>query len=191
MRVAACIVTRGNVDLTEVIKSIPEDWEVVVWDNSKRPNDLAVYGRYAAIWDTDAEIIYVQDDDAVLEPEGFDTLLAAYQPNAVTANMPARFRHDFYQEHCLVGFGAIFHRSLPALAFERFLVRYSAMWNQKQPRFLRLCDIIFTGLTPRHLVDVPHRDLPWASDPDRMWKQPNHQAERSEMLELVRKVRDA
>ncbi len=66
MRVAACLVTRGNVPMDDIIDSIPEDWEVVVWDNSKR-EDLAVYGRFAAITLTDAEMIYVQDDDCVLE----------------------------------------------------------------------------------------------------------------------------
>jgi hypothetical protein len=55
----------------------------------------------------------------------------------------------------------------------------------------RTCDIVFTALTPRVLVDVPYEDLPWASAENRMWKQPTHREERGRMLELVRQVRDA
>lgn len=179
MRVAACIPTRGNVDLTEIIESIPEQWELIVWDNSQREN-LSVYGRYAAIALTEAEIIYTQDDDCVLEPESFATLRDAYQPGVLTANMPEQFRHSFYQHHCLVGFGAIFHRDLPAEAFGRL--------NGQVNNFNDLCDVAFTGLSTRHLVDVPKRDLDWASAPDRMWKQKNHQSSRSLMLEIVRRV---
>lgn len=185
VRVAACLVTRGNVDLTEILESLPEEWEQVVWDNSKRV-DFGVYGRYAAIELTDAEFIYVQDDDCVLEPEAFTWLLAGVRPEAIVANMPERFRHDFYRNHCLVGFGAIFHRDLPGRAFKRFNDYYgdsvAGEW------FLRTSDVVFTTLTPRRLVDVSHRDLPWASDPDRMWKQPEHQGERTRMLEYARRV---
>lgn len=54
----------------------------------------------------------------------------------------------------------------------------------------RTCDIVFTALTPRVLVDVPYVNLPWASDSNRMWKQAQHIEERQRMLELTLKVRD-
>lgn len=193
MRVAACIVTRGNVPLDEITESLPAEWEVIVWDNSQR-EDLVVYGRYAAIELTDAEVIYVQDDDCVLEPAGHGQLLGAWQyhheqgSNVLVSNMPARFRHDFYSDSCLVGFGAIFHRDLPATAFSRFAFKRPEV---EAPFFYRECDLVFTGLTPRVLVDADHRDLPWASDPDRLWKQRDHVGQRSRMLELVREVRNA
>jgi hypothetical protein len=179
MRVAACLVTRGDVDLTEIIESLPPEWEVVIWDNSKQ-DDLAVAGRYAAIEMTDAELIYVQDDDCVLHGEAFDVLRSAHQPGVLTANMPARFRHDFYVDHCLVGFGAIFERDLPQRAFRKLVETPVA-----SDHFMRTCDIVFTALTTRHLVDVAHRDLPWSNAPDRMWKQPGHVKERAAMLELA------
>jgi hypothetical protein len=53
------------------------------------------------------------------------------------------------------------------------------------------CDVVFTALTPRALVDVPYENLPWAEDPDRMYRQPGHQAERGKMLELAFRARDA
>ena len=182
-RVAAIIVTRGDQPLDEILLSIPEEWETIVWDNSKR-QDLSVYGRYAAIELTDAPIIYVQDDDCVLEQESFVTLRNAYQPGVLTANMPQRFRHDFYREHCLVGFGAIFDRDLPNRAFGKYWLHHGPSGSDIiDPVFLKICDVVFTTLTTRHLVDVAHRDLPWASNPERMWKQKDHQTSRSLMLQ--------
>jgi hypothetical protein len=182
MRVAACLVTRGNVPMDDIIESIPEDWEVVVWDNSKR-EDLAVYGRFAAITLTDAEMIYVQDDDCVLEPVAFETLEnhSKVWPRIIQANMPERFR-PHYPDSCLIGFGAMFHRSLPGLAFNRL--------GDVTPRFFNLtCDVYFTTLTQRFLLDLPYRDQPWASDDDRMWRRKNHVGERNEALREARTLR--
>ncbi len=182
MRVAACLVTRGNVPMDDIIESLPEEWEVVVWDNSKR-DDLGVYGRYAAIELTDAELIFVQDDDCVLEPAAFDTLQdqSEFWPTGLHSNMPDRFRQH-YPDSCLVGFGAIFHRALPKRAFDRM---------PSMPLLFNLtCDVYFTSLTqPRFLLDLPYRDQPWASDPDRMWKQPNHVGDRAKALQFARTLR--
>ena len=191
MKTAAIIVTRGNVGLTPVLESLPADWQQIVWDNSQR-EDLSVYGRYAAIENTDADRIYVQDDDCILPPESFHGLLAAWQPGHVIANMPARFR-EHYSDSCLVGFGAMFERDLPARAFGKFTLGYGIdrMLSAVDVFFQRTCDVVFTTLTPRLLVDVPYTDREFASDPDRMWKQPSHFLERRQMLELARQVRDA
>lgn len=133
----------------------------------------------------------------------------------IVANMPQEFRHDGYTDSCLVGFGAAFHRDLPRKAFERIfwggigLNATEEDWTAGTPmirtgddgqelfrinsiaEFRRTCDVVFTTLTPRVLVDVPKVDREFASDPDRMWKQPAHYGERVRMLELARKVRDA
>lgn len=188
---AAVVVTRGDQDLTEIEQSLHPFGEVAIWDNSIG-EDLAVYGRYAALAEVESDVVYVQDDDVVLPLESLEALAAAYEPGVLTANMPARFRHDFYRDHCLVGFGAIFDRDLPAKSFgllhrvpeeEWFEVADSGSWA-------RTCDIPFTALTPRKLHDLPYQDLPWAGTPDRMWRQPDHVKERTRMLELVRQVRD-
>lgn len=183
MRVAACLVTRGDVPLDDVIETIPEEWEIVVWNNAKREN-LAVYGRYAAISLTDADVIYVQDDDAVTDPAAIAT---AYEPGKITANMPGEFRHDFYTDHCLVGFGAIFDRGLPDAAFSQLFAFDDAPGIQEG--FRRTCDIPFTMLTPYTLVAVEHRNQPWAFHDDRMWKQASHFGEREQMRQYARKLR--
>jgi hypothetical protein len=216
LNVSACLVTRGDVDMQPVIDSIPKGWEIVIWDNGVEEisrsdgwaevcTDLSVYGRYAAIEHASHDLIFVQDDDVIVsdpqeivtrwqmihndntigvlphhrDPEGF-----------LVANMPQEFRHDGYTDSCLVGFGACFHRDLPAKAFvqEKGQGVFDGM---KGPTFLRTCDVVFTTLTPRVLVDVPKTDREMASDPNRMWKQPGHLGERTRMLELARKVRDA
>jgi hypothetical protein len=207
VNVSAVIVTRGDCDLSRVLDSLPRDWQKVVWDNSKR-DDLSVYGRYAAIEECEHEAIFVQDDDCVLPPETIQELLrVAFTPRmiirgpgddreipdavgpAIVANMPQRFRDTgFYDDHCLVGFGAMFHRDLPARAFAKFF----------QPPFgdeffRRTCDVAFTFLAPgpRVLLDLPYADLPWASAPNRMWKQKEHVGDRRAMIELARQMRDA
>ena len=68
------------------------------------------------------------------------------------------------------------------------LIGEPAVWG---PRFRNTCDIAFTGLTPRVLVDVPHVDREFASDDGRMWRQLTHVEERQRMRELVARVRDA
>jgi hypothetical protein len=203
VNVSAVIVTRGDVDLSPVLDSLPREWQKVIWDNSQRARDLSVFGRYAAISECEHETIYVQDDDCLLAPESLVELAAAAEemPRTLVANQPAAFRHDFYTDHCLVGFGAMFNRDLPMMAFGRFFLHGAeglmpseallrAITEQPQP-FLRTADIIFTTLAPRFLVDVPYTDREFASAPNRMWKQPDHLGERTRMLELARKVRDA
>lgn len=181
--VCAIIVTRGNDPLDDVLAPYDElDLEVFVWDNSRRA-DLKVYGRYAAIQHVDAPVILVQDDDCVLPAESVLALLEAHQGGSVTCNMPERFR-PHYPDSALVGFGAVFDRHLPELAFQQ-LARVDDM-----PSFHRECDTAFTMLTPRILVDVPVEILPSAHDPERLWKQRDHFAERERMRKLVRQVRD-
>jgi hypothetical protein len=109
--------------------------------------------------------------------------------------MPQEFRHDFYTDHALVGFGAAFHRDAPTRAFKRFNdfdLRPLGMTDTAD-EFLawyrRTCDVVFTTLTPRVLVDIPKENLSYASDDNRMWKQPEHVGERARMLDLVRKLK--
>lgn len=249
MNVSACLVTRGDVDMSPVITSLTAVGidDIVVYDNSKREN-LAVYGRYAAIAEAKHDLIYVQDDDVIVSDpleivnewvyEGAKRALAGgsvdYTESAgenlptdlsrdfVVCNMPEAHRSQpFYKEHALVGFGAVFHRDAPQRAFEKFFAKHGhqhirparerpgqgmdgaqgsnlpctpSSTNCAHPEhahFHRRCDVLFTALTPRVLVDVPIRNLPYYDAPNRSWKQPNHFKERKKMLELALSVRDA
>jgi hypothetical protein len=192
--VSAVLVTRGDVDMMPIVESLAEFADVNVWDNSVEP-DLAVYGRYAALARCSRDVVLVQDDDVLLPRESILALCAAYEPGVLVANMPQRFRDTgFYDDHCLVGFGALFDRELPRSAFHRFASDpfdgYSN-WGWYLPggeRFNRACDIVFSAFTPRKLLDLPYKDRDFASAPNRMWRQPNHVGERTRMLELVRQL---
>lgn len=217
VNVTACLVTRGDVDMQPILDSLPDEWERVIWNNAIptvhhfkdandwRPDgahysvsDLSVYGRYAAIQSASHDLIYVQDDDAIVsDPQAI--VEAMYDDSGdydepytheVICNMPPEFRHDFYRDHSLVGFGAVFHRDAPKRAFDRFF-DYSDDVPLQSEFFRRTCDIVFTGLTPCVRVDVPKTNLPCAEADNRMYRQTAHVGERTRMLELVRQVRDA
>jgi hypothetical protein len=188
------IPTRGDVDMEPTLRLFRE-WvhtcdDIVVWDNSLR-GDAAVYGRYAAIAEAKHNIIVTVDDDIVAWPALLNGLALAYEPGVVTCNMPQQFRKTgFYDDHALVGFGAIFDRDLPDQAFRRFLDSgvFVADAFADERWFDRTCDVVFTGLTPRKLVDLPYTNREFASAPNRMWRQPDHVGERTRMLDLVRRV---
>lgn len=116
---------------------------------------------------------------------------------AVVCNLPQEFR-PHYPDSAMVGFGAAFHRDAPQRAFNRYLeYLLDAPDNALDgiddlvALFLRESCRLFTVLTPRVLVDVAKTDMPYASDPSRLWKQPGHVESRDRMLELARQVRDA
>ena len=123
-----------------------------------------------------------------------DLIARSYYEDMLICNMPEEFRHDFYTDHALVGFGAAFHRDAPARAFKLFADHFATPgtegWTWVSDEFMRTCDIVFTGLTPRVLVDVPKTNLPYAEADNRMWKQPQHQGERARMRELMLAVRE-
>jgi hypothetical protein len=168
--------------------------------------DLSVYGRYAAIEHASHDLIYVADDDVIVsDPQVIvDAWLEEYARRAIKAsstgplvfsiadyivcNMPMAYRHGFYTDNALVGFGSCFHRDAPERAFQQMLSSRDC-WNGDRTAFFdRTCDIAFTGLSERVLVDVPITHLHYATGPDRMYRQATHVAERTEMRELVRRV---
>lgn len=167
--------------------------------------NLAVYGRYAAIKYARNELIYVQDDDVIVSDSQaivdawhkeqaymsgwtFEEEPQESPRDLVVCNMPPEFRHDFYADHALVGFGAVFHRDSPARAFSKWNAYYRIQIDGT-PAFNRACDVIFTALTPRALVDVPKTNMAYASALNRMWRQSSHVGERTRILGQAKEVR--
>jgi hypothetical protein len=203
------VVDVGGSDAIRLDRGLPDEaFDGDRYAPEMRVSDLSVFGRYAAIEFATWDLIFVQDDDVIVsDPQAivgryidegthmhdeFGKGLTTYfdDPGCVVANMPQEFRHDGYTDSCLVGFGACFHRDAPQRAFDRMRAE-SFLRGDGDEFFQRTCDVVFTTLTPRALVDVPKIDREFASDPDRMWKQPNHHGERTRMLDLVRQVRDS
>jgi hypothetical protein len=184
--VTGVIVTRGDRDITPIIESVMPHVEFVrVWDNCQAHVDLSVYGRYAACHGSLSRLVYVQDDDCLVSD--IPAIIAAWQPGHVVCNMPERFRR-FYPDSALVGFGACFQWQMAYDIFDRFFTAQGI--DEFDPMFQRTCDVVFTALAPRILVDVEHVDMWYAHAPNRMWKQESHVSERAAMLERARAVRD-
>ena len=193
MNVSVVIVTRGDVDLAPIIG---QDWpdpvqELVIWDNSEESADFKVYGRYEAIKRAAHPVIYVQDDDC-LTPAA--EIIAAYEPGRLVANMP-RARWEGYSDSALIGWGAVFDRDLPHRAFSEyaralFVESIVHLEHHAAEEFFITCDVVFSALTPRTIVDFPFAHLPWAEGPNRMFtSRPTHNEERQRTLERCREIR--
>lgn len=218
MNVSAVLVTRGDVLLQPILKSLPPEWEVVIWNNGLRRvavppqgslnvyddkwmkpiDDLVVYGRYAAIKHASGDLIYVQDDDCVLKNPA--NVVAAYEQGMVSCNIPYAFR-DGSVDSVMVGFGACFHRDAPARAFRKFWrpippsdLPWDYGWRphphdaQSTDPFLRACDVVFTTLTPTKIIHEPLELLDYSYADNRMWRQPGHNEERRRIQEIATEV---
>jgi hypothetical protein len=175
--VSACLVTRGDVDMTDILAAIFDAGirDVHLWDNSVLDNS-GVYGRYRAIERARHPVVYVQDDDCVVPPDSITELIDQYQPGKIVANMPQEHRSK-YSDSCLIGFGAVFDKGLPAAAFKRM-----------NPTIYRP-DVVFTALTPMLWVDLPFTHQPWAFAENRMYRQKEHTQQRTQTLMRARRVR--
>lgn len=170
------IPTRGDVDLTPILASLPPAWPVVVWDNLTRPENLRVYGRYAALAEVETEFVYTQDDDAIC-------------PAAQIARAWKRSYRDMVflnaddGETPWLGFGSIFRRDLPYVAIDRFTARYG--WSDD---VLWWADVIVSQLTSWRNQPFGFESLPYAVEEHRMFMQPDHYAEQARIRELCEQL---
>lgn len=179
-KVSCVIVTRGNVDLSGILASLPFE-DVVIRNNSNPhlPKDMKVFGRYLGASLAVNEVTAVQDDDAIIED--WPAILAAYEPGVVTCNMGAA--HTAYYKPmnmALVGFGAVFDKSLIAPTFDRYFEQFP-----KDELLLRECDRIFTALNRLKVVQVPYRNLPHEETTERMWRENRHGADLAKIRERI------
>lgn len=179
-QVSAVLVTRGNVDMGQIIESLPYD-DVVVWDNSQR-TDYGIYGRYHGIREAKNSVIYVQDDDLLVTCH--TKLLEAYQPGVLTVNYPQPWDIPW------VARGGIFDSDLPARSFERYLARFP--FDRDFTHYM--CDGVFALLADRvNVIDEGSEDLPQAFTPGRIstspgWyddKRPLIQTRCNELMEVA------
>lgn len=182
--VSAVLVTRGDVDLGEIVDSILDAGikDVIVWNNRERPVDLSCYGRYAAISEAKHDVIYQQDDDLVAPVAD---ILNHYGPVVDRRTIVANNRPD--EEWLLTAMGTIFHRSLAEGCFDAYTARYGF-----DADFCRVSDVVFAYQHPYRRICLGYRDLPWQTAPNRMYHQPDHylvrERARDRVLELAREV---
>lgn len=165
IEVSAIIVTRGDVSLDRILETLPYS-EVIIWDNSKRPN-YSVFSRYLAIEEAKHDVIYFQDDDIIFTAH--EELLDAYQPGVLTSNMPSPWWEEQYENKsmALVGAGSLIHRDLPWSAFGRYLAHHPM-----DEVFLDFCDMVHGVLTPFNRLDLGYEILSYAHDENRLHNSP-------------------
>lgn len=185
--VTAVLVTRGDQDaaVERIVESLLFD-HVVVWDNSIRA-DRKTAGRYFALNEVDAEVVYFQDDDVIVPAETQRRLIEAYMPGVVIANYAHGKTPDGYDDVPLVGAGAILDASLPWEALGRYLEHYPL-----DDEFLFEADYVAGVLYRdfRHLFLPFEVDLAIATAPERLCNQPWQTDLKRKITDRARAVRD-
>ena len=182
--VTAIIVTRGDVDLTDILATLPYT-ETIVWDNSQRPENQKCYGRFLAMAEATNDLIYLQDDDVVFTEHA--ALRAAHLPGRITANMPSPWYEagGYDKEQSVqVGAGSLMERDLPWPAFDAYLTEWPP-----DDLFLTYCDDVAGILCPSHRVDLGYEVLPHASAPGRIYTTEGSQARRAEVARRALVIR--
>jgi len=163
--ISAVVVTKGDRNIANVLANLCQFGEVMVWDNSKEP-DMKVLGRYIGALKAQFPVVYVQDDDTIVAA---NQICSEYQPGKIVCNMPKRW-HKAYEGTgiSLVGFGAVFDRSLADGAFRPYLSNHPF-----DEMFKRECDRVFTYLNRDRVVwtEAEIIQLDYSSAPDRMYLQ--------------------
>jgi hypothetical protein len=168
--VSAVIPTRGDVDLTPILDSLPFV-DVIVWDNSKR-HDLGIFGRYHAIHYAKNPVIVTQDDDLIVTC--WLDILDAYEPGVLTVNYPEPYDIPW------VARGGIFDCDLPGRAFERYLHQFPF------DEFFthHACDGVFALLTDEvRVIDEGSEDLPHGLAEGRVSTSPKWYDERRPLIQ--------
>lgn len=142
-------------------------------------NCPSVYERYLSAKRASNDIIYVQDDDCMVN---YQELFKHYN-GQITNTMPLSFQDKYKDLGCtLVGWGCYFPASMLS-SLDKYIIAYGV-----DDHLLREADRIFTFLNqPFNTVTMPHEDLPQA--PDRMGVQENHYKSMNEALEKVRNLK--
>jgi hypothetical protein len=189
--VSAVLVTRGDVDLDPIIETLPYG-ETVIWDNSQRPVDYGVFGRYVAIAETSRPLVYFQDDDCLVSCH--DALMAAWEPGYVVGNaFDDAVRLAKYEGTTLLGWGAVFEADLPWQTFTEYGRHFSIeeLWTL-EPRGLG-AEIVFPMLAPSKTIThgvtwLEEDDGPVLERTNRMWKQPTFYADVQWWMNRARKL---
>ncbi len=165
MKISACLVTRGNVDMQPIVDSLGMYDEVLVWDNSKTPVNEMAHGRYVIAEQARNDIIFFQDDDVILDLACHQLLADSYVDGSVTVNIHPQRWNDV----AWVGWGAVLRRDLSYEPHRRYLKHFP-----RDEMFLTFCDAIMTCAVPVKRVWGGATDLPYAWAEDRTYQMPGY-----------------
>jgi hypothetical protein len=184
--VTACIVTRGDVDLAPVEASLIGYGDVIVWDNSVRP-DWKCAGRYMAAMEAATELIYFQDDDTIVPRETQVSLLSEYDGEGCLAVWGHGENPDGYDDLPLVCGGAIVDR----FSAWSGIARYGAVHGLDES-FMYEADFVVGALYRkwRHLM-LPFEIRDVAYNGKRLADEPWQKQLKLEITERARAIRDS
>lgn len=163
MKISAVLITRAK----EYPKIIMDRLQLGFFDEVLIGTESpSVYARYQLAEKARNEIIYVQDDDCLMN---YQNLFTHYN-NSITNAMPLPFKQQYDNMGCtLVGWGCYFPKNMIS-SFDKYIAKYG-----KDQHLLREADRIFTYLNkPFNTIIMPHEDLPRASSAEAMYADPNH-----------------
>lgn len=182
--ITAVLVTRGGYDISEVVDSLKDFAQVLVWDNSEW-SDNKVWGRYIAASRAEFPFIFTMDDDCLVDAAA---VCSAYEPGIIVANSDPHHREvnaPFYRDGIApIGWGAVFDSSLT-----RVFDGYFRGGGSRDELFHRECDRVFTALNTVKLIEVPFRHLDRAHAPDRMWREKRHLDDLAAIRERIQQVK--
>ncbi len=199
MKFSAVVVSRMDHEIGLIVNSIARLADEIIIVRG----DQGVWERWEAAAKAKHDVIYTQDDDAVV---AVSDVIAAYDSDRVVCNMPADHRKDYPDGVALVGWGCVFHISKLAVrtpwevAATEFVGAFGAYrsWCAEDEGTLHLasdsifkreCDRVFTGLSDLTLIDVERVHLPQAHYVSRMGREPKHGACLQEIRRRIYEVR--
>lgn len=172
----SCVLITRNAEYPEIIMERLDQGffdEILV-----QPNSECVYQRYIAAKQAKNDLIYVQDDDCMVN---YRVLFRSYD-GRLTNSMPLEFQEKYKDWECtLVGWGCFFPKSMLSV-FDRYIEKYGM-----DAHLLREADRIFTHLNqPFNTVTLPHEDL--FQTPERMCYQEDHYRSAMEAIEKAKSL---
>lgn len=196
MSVSLCVVTRGNVDLAPILEHVPHDWETLIWDNSKRGVNMAVYGRFCTMLEARNDIVAFVDDDVVFAE--WKKLEYTYRDklDKVGDVMVVNDAHGDDPKGLgdvgFVGAGSIVSRLLVLKTWRRWsrgqLIHLPAA-PDGLPGIYYECDYVFGVLCPHVTVKLPYVNRS-PNHGDRLCDQSWHHELKMIYVEAARRIRD-
>lgn len=182
MKVSACLITRGDVDLEPILATLPYH-EVLIW-GPERDEQPGTYGRYQLMREAAHDVIYTQDDDCIFQYH--HTLVGRWQPGEIAAVYGHGPNPDGLADVALVHGGALIDRDACLASFDRYLEH----WPQDEG-FYREADMISGTITPSVQLDLPYTiRMEIAQHPSRMCNQPWQRDLKHKITAQARQVRD-
>ncbi len=177
--ITACLITwKRQQNIPEIIQSL-QRWpfinQIMILDNSKGEN-IINYGRYIQALKAENDLIYVQDDDCLVNNVGdiYNTFMSDSEKlcHAGISDYQKVIPQNIYGEKqmAIVGWGAVFNKRWIEV-LDRYINKYG-----KDYCFYRETDRIFSMLLNKHhnfvLGDITH--LAGKDDSNALCKQPDH-----------------